>query len=84
MKKATVSPASPDLREDLVARLREAVPEAFTEGKLDIGKLQSLVGDVAAVTAERYVFTWSGKRDALAMLQAPDARDPRSRPSEQR
>jgi adenine-specific DNA-methyltransferase len=62
---------TPDQRQELLARLHELTPEAFAEGKLDTDKLKVLVGDAVETGPERYSFTWSGKRDALLMLQAP-------------
>src|SRR5581483_6569554 len=66
-----IAPQSPDLREDLRAQLRELVPEAFAEGKLDADKLKALIGEGGDAGPERYSFTWNGKRDAIAMLQVP-------------
>jgi len=66
-----VSDSSPEFRGELLARLRDAAPEAFAEGKLDIDKLKALVGDAVETRPERYEFNWAGKRDAIAMLQAP-------------
>lgn len=66
-----VADATPDMRETLLARLRDAVPEAFSDGKLNLNTLQTLVGDSVEATAERYGLTWPGKREAVAMLQAP-------------
>ncbi len=60
-----------DLRDDLRTRLRELAPEAFSEGKLDADKLKALLGENGDVSAERYSFSWAGKRDAIAMLQLP-------------
>lgn len=71
MEKEQVADASPDFRAELLARLKEAAPEAFAESKLDIEKLKALVGDSVESRPERYEFNWAGKRDALAMLQAP-------------
>jgi adenine-specific DNA-methyltransferase len=68
-----VADASPDFRAELLARLREAAPEAFAEGKLDVEKLKALVGDAVETRPERYGLSWAGKRDAIAMLQAPTA-----------
>jgi adenine-specific DNA-methyltransferase len=64
-------PQSPDLREELLAGLRALAPEAFTEGELDLEKLRSLAGGDVGDKPERFSFTWSGKRDAVAMLQVP-------------
>lgn len=66
-----VTAQSPDLRADLYARLRDLVPEAFAEGKLDAGKLKALLGENGDAGAERYSFSWAGKRDAMSMLQVP-------------
>lgn len=62
---------SPDVRVELLQRLKDAAPEAFTEGKLDIEVLTALLGDATDAGAERFTFTWAGKRDTIAMLQAP-------------
>jgi adenine-specific DNA-methyltransferase len=62
---------SPDLKAELLGKLRDAAPEAFAEGKLDMDKLKELLGDAVETRAERFEFNWAGKRDAIAMLQAP-------------
>ncbi|MDR6430536.1 site-specific DNA-methyltransferase [Brucella pseudogrignonensis] len=66
-----VDNTSPDMKTELLARLKEAVPEVFTDGKLDLDRLQELAGDAVAIGPERYGLTWPGKRDAISMLQAP-------------
>jgi adenine-specific DNA-methyltransferase len=66
-----VADASPDLKAELFDKLQDAAPEAFSEGKLDIGKLKTLLGEAAETRPERYEFNWAGKREAIAMLQAP-------------
>ena len=68
-----VASETPDQRSELIQKLRDAAPEAFTEGRLDPDKLNTLVGDTVPAGPERYTFTWAGKRDALAMLQVPTA-----------
>jgi adenine-specific DNA-methyltransferase len=68
-----VPATSPDLKAELLAKLRDAAPEAFAEGKLDVDKLKELLGERVETRAERYEFNWAGKRDAIAMLQAPTA-----------
>jgi adenine-specific DNA-methyltransferase len=62
---------TPDFREELLSRLRDAAPEAFTDGKLDLERLAELAGEGLETSPERYGLTWPGKRDAIAMLQAP-------------
>ena len=66
-----VADATSNLREALLDRLREAIPEAFVDGKLDIVGLADLVGEATETGPERYGLTWPGKREAIAMLQAP-------------
>jgi len=64
---------TPDQREELLNRLKATVPEAFVDGKLDVDSLQALLGDKVEGGPERFTFTWAGKRQAMAMLQAPSA-----------
>jgi len=66
-----IDETSPDMKAELLARLRALVPEAFSDGKLDLERLGELAGDAVATGPERYGLTWPGKRDAIAMLQAP-------------
>ncbi|RXV58073.1 hypothetical protein C6W92_17105 [Roseovarius sp. A46] len=64
---------TPDQRDELLARLKSSVPEAFSDGKLDVEALQALLGDNVADGPERFTLNWAGKRDAMAMLQAPSS-----------
>ena len=66
-----VAGTSPNLRAELLGNLRAIAPEAFPEGALDLDRLAELTGNKAAQGAERFSFTWAGRRDAIAMLQAP-------------
>ena len=66
-----VESASAGMREELLEQLRSVVPQAFSEGKLDLEKLRELAGDGQVSGPERYSFTWAGKRDAIALLQTP-------------
>jgi adenine-specific DNA-methyltransferase len=66
-----ISDATPDQREELLARLRAVAPEIFTDGQLDLDRLAELAGDEVASGPERYGLNWPGKREAIAMLQAP-------------
>lgn len=68
-----IADLSPDLRAETLARLRAAVPEAFSEGQLDLDRLKALVGGTVEAGDERYTFSWAGRREAMAMLQAPTA-----------
>lgn len=64
---------SPNQREELIARLKEVAPEAFTDGAINLDRLTELVGLPVDNGPERYGLTWPGKRAAIAMLQAPSA-----------
>ena len=66
-----IAVATPDMKAELLARLKKMVPEAFSDGQLDLNSLAELIGDAAANGPERYGLTWPGKRDSIAMLQAP-------------
>lgn len=68
-----IAPSSPDQREELLARLKDAVPEVFTDGALSLDRLAELVGLPVDSGPERYGLTWPGKRAAISMLQAPSA-----------
>lgn len=61
----------PDMKAELLARLKSVVPEPFSDGQLDLDRLAELAGDAVATGPERYGLTWPGKREAIAMLQAP-------------
>jgi adenine-specific DNA-methyltransferase len=66
-----VARTSPNLAAEQLARLKEIFPDAFTEGKIDFEKLRAALGDAADERAERYSFSWAGKRDAIRLLQTP-------------
>ena len=52
-----------------IEQLRKVMPEAFSEGKVDLDKMREALGDAVDDRPERYSFTWAGKRDAIRMLQ---------------
>jgi adenine-specific DNA-methyltransferase len=68
-----IAPESPNQRDELIARLKDAAPEAFTDGAISLDRLAELVGLPVDNGPERYGLTWPGKRAAIAMLQAPTA-----------
>ncbi|CAD0006734.1 site-specific DNA-methyltransferase [Flavobacterium salmonis] len=51
--------------------LRQVLPEAFSEGKLDWEKLKATIGENINFSNERYVLNWAGKSDAFKILQTP-------------
>lgn len=66
-----VSQSSANIKAEQVDRLRALFPEVVTEGKIDFSALRAALGDVVDDRPERYSFTWSGKRDAIRLLQTP-------------
>ena len=63
---------SPDPAEERRAQLAALIPEAFTEGRLDIAALKRALGDAAVIeSGERYALTWAGKANAYKVLQTP-------------
>lgn len=64
---------TPNQRDELLRRLKESVPEIFSDGKLDTEALQVLLGNRVEDGPERFTFNWAGKRGAMAMLQAPSS-----------
>lgn len=57
--------------DERVETLKGMFPELFTEGKVDVPKLREAFGEVVEEESERYRFTWTGKRDAIQLLQTP-------------
>ena len=60
-----------DLKQDKIEKLKEVMPEAFTEGRIDWEKLKAALGEDIEFKNERYVLNWAGKSDAFRGLQAP-------------
>ena len=63
--------SSPNFQTELAAQLAELVPEAVSDGKIDVAKLQELLAADASETSERFGLVWPGKRQALRVAQAP-------------
>jgi adenine-specific DNA-methyltransferase len=66
-----VARVSADVLAERVEELKRIFPEAETEGKVDFEKLKATLGEFTDERAERYSFTWAGKRDCIRMLQTP-------------
>lgn len=60
-----------DITEERLNKLKEILPDAFTEGKIDWEKLQASLGEDIEFKNERYVLNWAGKSDAFRVLQSP-------------
>jgi adenine-specific DNA-methyltransferase len=52
-----------------LARLRELMPEAFSEGKLDISQMRRSLGEDIYMGEERYNLNWLGKSEAYKEIQ---------------
>lgn len=63
--------ASENLVDDRLDKLKELMPEVFTESGIDFDKLRLELGDEVDEGQERYAFTWPGKADAIRQSQIP-------------
>lgn len=62
---------TPDLQTELARQLQELVPEAITDGKVDVAKLTELLAADVADSSERFGLFWPGKKRALRAAQEP-------------
>ena len=63
---------SPNICTEKRELLAHVLPEAFSEGKLDVVALKRALGEECVVEGgERYALTWAGMSDAYKVLQAP-------------
>jgi adenine-specific DNA-methyltransferase len=60
-----------NIAQDLLEKLKELVPQAFSEEKLDMQKLRALLGEAVNTDNERYQLSWAGKSEAYKVLQIP-------------
>ncbi len=60
-----------NITEEKLNKLKEIIPEAFSENKIDWEKLKAALGDDREFKNERYVLNWAGKSDAFRVLQSP-------------
>ena len=56
---------------DKLNQLKQILPEAFTEDKIDWEKLRIALGEDINFANERYVLNWAGKSDAFRIMQQP-------------
>ncbi len=62
---------SEDVLAERMERLRELLPEAFAEGKVDFDRLRQALGEEVAAGRERYGLSWAGKSEAVRNIQTP-------------
>ncbi len=60
-----------DIKEQNIEQLKELFPEVFSEGKINLEKLQEELGNFSDKENERYNFTWNGKQNAKKIAQTP-------------
>jgi adenine-specific DNA-methyltransferase len=60
-----------DIVKQKIEQLKQIIPEAFTEGKIDWEKLKITLGENIEFSNERYVLNWAGKANAYRLLQVP-------------
>lgn len=61
-------------QQEKIEALRQILPEAFSEGKIDWEKLKATLGEDINFSNERYVLNWAGKSDAFKVLQMPTSK----------
>lgn len=65
-----------DITDERLNKLKEILPDAFTEGKIDWEKLQATLGEDIEFKNERYVLNWAGKTDAFPFSHTSDRFSP--------
>lgn len=60
-----------NITEDLISKLKEIIPGAFTEDKINVEQLKQILGESVNTDSERYQLNWAGKTDAYKLLQVP-------------
>lgn len=58
-----------NIMEDLISKLKEIIPGAFTEDKINLEQLKQILGESINTDSERYQLNWAGKNDAYKVLQ---------------
>ena len=58
-----------NITDDLIKRLKEIIPAAFTEDKINVEQLRQLLGEAVNTDTERYQLNWAGKNEAYKVLQ---------------
>lgn len=62
---------SKDILAERLDKLRDLLPEAFREGKIDFDALKQALGEEIDPGRERYGLTWAGKSEAIKNIQTP-------------
>lgn len=60
-----------NITQDLTQRLKDIIPSAFTEDRINVEQLKQLLGEAVTTDSERYQLSWAGKLEAYKILQTP-------------
>ncbi len=71
MKETNLNGKTPDIAEENIQKLKQIFPDVFTDGKVDLERLQQALGNYVEDSNERYNFTWNGKGRTLRLSQTP-------------
>jgi len=71
IERVAVEKETPDILREQTKDLRRIFPGVFSEDKIDYEKLQSILGEIVDTRTERFTFAWTGKRNAIQILQMP-------------
>ena len=69
MEEIKLTGESKDIVSENISKLREILPDIFTEGKIDFNKLKMELGEYVDESHEKYNFTWPGKTQAMKEFQ---------------
>jgi adenine-specific DNA-methyltransferase len=58
-----------NIAEDIISKLKEIIPGAFSENQINIDLLKRLLGENINTDSERYNLSWAGKNEAYKKLQ---------------
>ncbi len=70
MKNDKVSKESKDLVIENVEQIKKMFPEVVSEGKINLEKLKSILGQELDSKEDSYTFNWAGRKDAFRSIQA--------------
>ncbi len=70
MKNDKVSKESKDLVIENVEQIKKMFPEVVSEGKINLEKLKSILGQELDSKGDSYTFNWAGRKDAFRSIQA--------------
>lgn len=67
-----VNQFSDDVRNTMIQKLQNVLPEVFTDGDIvDFDKLKELLTGKLAANVDKYSFNWHGKKRSIKLSQAP-------------